>query len=122
MALVKAKEKLEESPVLMTEGIEAVNEIKSFLDKVKPDLTINRVPKPTLELFKKFAEEEFCSDYGFTLKFLLDFYFGRLVDGSRIAEAKADEALSQLAELKEQPKVRKIKTLDGKEHEVKRNE
>lgn len=35
-------------------------------------LSINRVPKKTLDDFKKLAFEEFANDYGMTLKYLLD--------------------------------------------------
>lgn len=106
-------------------GLEAVKETQEFLEKIKNtpcptcrrvhvDLPIKRVPKPTLELFKKIAKEECCDDYGFFLKFLLDFYVGRIVDGSAIAEAKAEEALSQIAELKKNKEEKSIYAVDGR--------
>ena len=35
-------------------------------------LSISRVPKRTKEEFLKFAEEEFCNDFGMTLKYVWD--------------------------------------------------
>ena len=113
----------------MSEGTEAVKETKEFVDKFKPDLIISDVPKETLRIFKEFANAEFSTvknergHYGFTLKFLLDFYFGRIIDGSRIAEAKANEALEQIAVLRtEKPEgqieKRIIRTVDGKEMKI----
>ena len=45
-------------------------EAKDKLEAVS--FTISRVPRRTFIIFKKLAQEEFCSDYGMTLKFLLD--------------------------------------------------
>lgn len=124
----------------MTEGIEAVKEVKKVIKRVREpckycgriyaDLVMARVSKNTKKRFIEFAsEEEFSSDYGNALKFLLDFYLGRIVDGSVIAEAKADEALSQITELKNkeggQQSPQPINLVNGKEikrTEVKRNE
>jgi len=38
----------------------------------KAVLRISRLPQKTLQKFIELAEAEFCSDYGMTLKFLLD--------------------------------------------------
>ena len=106
-------------------GIEAVKEAKKYFGK-KPDLIITDVPTKALNQFKKLADDEFkpekgSSHYGFTLKFLLDFYFGKIIDGASIAQELANEALEQIAELKsaegteekKDPKVKKM--LDGTE-------
>ncbi len=107
-------------------GSEAVKEAKKYLGK-KPDLVITDVPIKSLNQFTKLAHEEFkpqegSAHYGFTLKFLLDFYFGKIVDGATVAQSMAQEALEQIAELKgesaegteqKDPKVRKM--LDGSE-------
>ena len=71
------------------EGVEAVKEAKKYFGK-KPDLTITDVPTKSLNQFKKLANEEFkpnkgSAHYGFTLKFLLDFYFGKIIDGASVA-------------------------------------
>ncbi len=111
----------------MMEGKEAVKEAKKFVDKFKPDLTITDVPIKALNQFKKLADEEFkpkggSAHYGFTLKFLLDFYFGIVIDGASVAKAMATEALEQIAELKQgskEPEKKTIRTLDGKEKVIK---
>lgn len=116
----------------MKNGIEAVKATQKLIKKVREpcphcgrkfvDLGIARVPKPTLEVFKKLAFEENCNDYGFTLKFLLDFYMGRVIDGSAIAEAKAEEALSQCAQLaseKSKPEENTVTMCDGSKRRIK---
>jgi len=55
-----------------TEGNEAAEKMQGMLKRVKPDLTIYRVPEKSLQEFKDFAKEEFADDYGLLLKFLLD--------------------------------------------------
>jgi len=55
-------------------------------NRINYGLTINRIPKKDRDLFIKLANEEFASDYGMTLKFLLnevirkDYYDSRLDD------------------------------------------
>ena len=108
----------------MTEGTEAVKEAKKFVDKFKPDLTITDVPIKALTQFKELANEEFkakgsSAHYGFTLKYLLDFYFGFLGKGFERTEAKVNALDEELAELKgnlsEGNEQKTIKTVDGKE-------
>jgi hypothetical protein len=109
----------------MVEGTEAVKKAKEFLDKVKPALTINRIPKKTLEAFRELAKEEFCEDYGFTLKWLMDFYLGAIGKGHERAEALALQALEETAELKtlsEGKEKKTIKNVAGQEMKVKENE
>ena len=107
----------------MTEGIEAVKEAKEFISKIKPALTINRIPEKTLTAFKELSSEDFCEDYGMTLKFLLDFYFGAIGKGYERAEMKAELALEQISELRSQLEEKKsdktIKFLDGHEKVIK---
>lgn len=88
-----------------------IEEIKAFIDKNKKcpacnrpygGLLLSRTPKSIME-FKVWAKEEFCNDYGMALKWLWDFYTGILGKGHERAEAKADEALNQVAELSKQP-------------------
>ena len=48
-------------------------EIKKIIEKVKTKgLVINRVPKNTKMEFIDFADQEFESDYGMTLKYIWD--------------------------------------------------
>ena len=102
-------------------GKEAITEVKKFLDKVKPDLTINRIPKKTLEAFKELAKEEFCEDYGFTLKWLMDFYLGAIGKGFERAEAMAAEALTQINEMKSEGQEEKpVMNVAGQELKVKK--
>ena len=104
-------------------GVDAVKEIKKIVEKQKRCLTckrsyggllIGRTPKSIRE-FKSWAKEEFCDDYGMALKWIWDFYTGILGTGHERAEAKADEALNQVAELTKQPeKEERVKImLDG---------
>jgi hypothetical protein len=55
-----------------------MTEIEKLAGKVinnkQTSMSISRLPKQTREKFVKLAEEEFCNDYGMTLKFLFDNY------------------------------------------------
>ena len=94
------------------EGTEAVKEFKKVIDKVKrcescgrkiTDFVISRLPPKSRKRFIELANEDFVGDYGFTLKYLLDIHDGIIptsLEQTERAEAKADEALNQLAELK----------------------
>jgi len=87
---------------------EKVEKVKQFLKDHKPDLSISRVPAKTLEIFKQLAKEEFCSDYGMTLKYLVDY---------AIRDAKYQELSQRLLILEEKvltEKRKPIKTLTGK--------
>ena len=116
-------------------GIEAAKDAKKLFNKFKPDLTITDVPTQALNQFRKLAEEEFkpkggSAHYGFTLKHLLDFYFGKVTEHSLIAKTTADEAIERVskveddveqimsdgAEQEKNPKVKKM--LDGSERKV----
>ena len=73
-------------------------------NRINYGLTINRIPKKDRDLFIKLANEEFASDYGMTLKFLLnevirrDYYDSRLDDLEmriRQLEAKLDAPIDK---------------------------
>ena len=114
--------------VEVKEGIEAVKEAKKYFGK-KPDLLITDVPTKALNQFKKLANEEFkpkngSAHYGYTLKFLLDFYFGKIIDGASVAQEIASEALERVTVLEgllteesegqeKNPKIKKM--IDGTE-------
>lgn len=53
------------------EGIESIKK-KVFKHPNAVTLNIERVPKDTVEVFKKYANEEFVGDYGMALKKLVD--------------------------------------------------
>ena len=114
----------------MVEGLEAIEKAKKFLEKTNRcktcgrkhgDLTISRTPTKTKEEFLAWCKNELSNDFGMGLKWLWDFYTGILGKGSERAEAKADEALEQIAELKssEGKEKKTIKTLDGNEKVIK---
>ena len=87
-------------------GIEAAKEAKELFNKFRPDLTITDVPTKALRQFKELADEEFkakgsAAHYGFTLKFLVDFYNGQITEHSLVAKATADEAIERIEKLEE---------------------
>jgi len=70
------------------------NAVNAFTKRFKvPDLTVSRVPEPTLKAFKELANKEFSGDFGMLIKCLLDgyrrlqLYEGNGLDQERIAEA-----------------------------------
>ena len=67
-----------------------------------PDLVIQRVPGKTNKAFKQFAKEDFCGDYGMTLKFLMDFYTGVIQSGLEEVEAKVDFCMKELSKLQQE--------------------
>ncbi len=106
-------------------GVEAVAETKKFIEKNSkcPEcgraynvFSISRLPPKTREEFVNYCKEELCGDYGMGLKWLWDYYKGALGLGSEVAEAKADEALTQITEMKTNERKEEepdIKTVDG---------
>ncbi len=109
------------------QGVDAVKDVKSFIEKNSRCPTchrslnaywFNRIPLKTKQWFNKWTKEEFCDDRGMALKWLCDFYTGVLGKGSERAEAKADDALEQLNELKAvepQEEKKTIVLVNGKE-------
>lgn len=87
----------------------------------KPDLIISRIPSKTLELFKSLSEEDFCGDYGMTLKFLMDMYEGVIVKGNEHLEQEILILQSRVADLEKKTaepikqEQNKRKRLDGSE-------
>lgn len=51
-----------------------INEAKDAIESKQAMLAIHRVPQRTYDFFTSLAEEEFCDDYGMTLKYLCDGY------------------------------------------------
>jgi len=101
-------------------GLKKDKEVEEFFKKVeKAGLNISRIPSKAKKRFIELANEDFCGDYGMLVKYLLDIHDGIIptsLDQTERAEAKADEALTQLAELKhdsasEEKKV--IKNING---------
>lgn len=67
---------------------EKIDEIKKeiFRHPNATDLHIKRIPKDTVEIFKKFSNAEFVGDYGMTLKWMVDNF---LVGDARIEQITA---------------------------------
>ncbi len=80
-------------------------ELKEIAKKVfnnpNSGLSISRLPKKTKEVFINLAEEDFCNDYGMTLKFLLDYYTNN------------EEIIKRIDKLEQKEESKEIKTLDG---------
>lgn len=79
----------------------------------KSSLHIARIPEKTRKLFITIADEEFCSDYGMLLKFLLD----KVIAGdTKYLIERLDEQDKRIQELenKETKEENSIKTLNGK--------
>jgi hypothetical protein len=54
--------------------MDEIEKITKKVFKKKASLAISRLPPETRESFVKLAEQDFCDDYGMTLKFLYDHY------------------------------------------------
>jgi len=89
--------------------------MREQLLKQGPVLTMNRVPKETVETFKKIADDQFESDYGMCLKYILDRWIllEELIQSALFSNilARHEHRLSQL----EGEKKPVIKTLSGRE-------
>jgi hypothetical protein len=86
------------------EQTQAIEQLKEKVFR-KPDLTVTRIPYKTLERLRDFAAEEFASDYGMTIKFLLDFYDGFFPTGLDKIQLELEVIKGDIAELKKhQPK------------------
>ena len=97
---------------------EQINKKVKEIDETAPrDIHISRVPPKTFKRFKELAKEEFCYDYGMTLKHLLDFYDGLIGSGVEHLEAEISllwENVEALKATKDEEKEKGIKMLNGK--------
>lgn len=77
---------------------------------------MKRVPKDTIEIFKKLANEEFVGDYGFCFKAVLEGYLEYLTEDSRFAAILQviSEHEARLAELEGKSDPEAPKTVPGK--------
>lgn len=83
-------------------GTEGKNheEIKRMIQDKKCSLSINRIPKSTYDRFIAFAnEEDFCKDYGFALKYLLDFHEGMIQQGTEALWEEIEMLHKRVSEL-----------------------
>lgn len=80
-------------------------------------LYISRVPKKTRIEFIELAREDFEGDYGFCLKFLLDFHSGLLSDPNRMLMEQMGLMAQEIESLKsvpqEQQKKKVIRSVGG---------
>ncbi len=88
------------------------------------NLYISRIPKKTKISFQELASEEFEGDYGFCLKFLVDFHSGLLSNPNQVFAEQIERMtqemevmVAEIGSLKstkvEEPK-KAIKSLSGK--------
>ncbi len=97
----------------MDEFQKKVREIK---DKVNTrGLVINRVPKNTHEEFLKFAEEEFCDDFGMCLKHVWDNFKMWQIFFQNM-DMKLDVILERMSQMenKEESSEKSITTMSGR--------
>jgi len=76
------------------------------------ELAINLdLPLPTYEKLKLLAESEFNGNFDFTVKHLIDFYFGLCPLGHEAIENELGKIHDEIALLKQQDKQAKPKTI-----------
>lgn len=92
-------------------GESPANRLVKKLQENKTSLHIARVPKKTREIFIAIADEEFCSDYGFFLKFLIDKVISQ---DNKIVMEKLEEQDKRIQQLENNSKESDIKLLNGK--------
>ena len=86
--------------------------MEGIKEKISHGLTINRMPYKSYKSFCDLAREEFCSDYGMTLVYLLKFHDGIITLPDEKVVERFEDLQRQIDELKEQkveekPKVRR---------------
>ena len=95
-----------------------VRELKEELDRSRPDLVINKVPKEALKLFKDLSREEFHGDYGVALRSLIEYYandikYIALLERVEALENAIGELTDSLVTESKEDKVGTIRALDG---------
>ena len=98
--------------------------IEQIKEKVKTrSLYIARVPEKAKKVFMDLADNEFESDYGMTLKYLMDLYKGCFPTGHEVIEAEIETIKTRLEKLESQEKQgREINMVSGKTIKLKRRE
>jgi hypothetical protein len=106
----------------MSEEEERIKKVYEKTGRRVPDLVISRVPKQVLEGIRKLASEEYCDDYGMTLKFLWDSTYGALPQILSEYEARISALETKIAMLSNGNQVeietKQIMTNSGKVIEV----
>lgn len=107
---------------------------RELLERLKgnrqwPSLYVDRIPPKTKEAFQKLAMEEFCSDYGMTLKWLMDDIISQDMKAVLAKLEEHEQRISNLealakkmAESQEGKDHIDVKMLDGKTIRVVKND
>lgn len=104
-----------------------MEEKKEQLEKLKrriveTSLGISRIDKKTKFEFTQLADSEFCSDYGMTLKSLMELYRqNSLLDLLSAKILELEDRISKV-ENEDKPKKEFIKTLGGKKIKIEKEE
>jgi len=118
----------------MTEKNETIGDMphaQKIMAKIKGNkcgLNISRIPPKTKDDFIALADKEFCSDYGFTLKFLMDDLIDPdiriLVDEIGVLKSKVAEleANSSVKNVEPETTDNTIKMCDGSKRNRRGNE
>ena len=80
--------------------MEGLGVIRDRLTKNGPSLHIDRLPLKTRDTFVGLAKTDHCDDYGFTVKFLLDFYLGYFTQGNDELKQQVISLSQEVANLK----------------------
>lgn len=99
----------------MADTNEKFEEIKKKVGQ--SGLYINRVPKKTRAQFVELAKEDFEGDYGFALKFLLDFHSGLLSNPNQMLMDQMELMTQEIESLKSTPEEKEkkaIRSVSGK--------
>ena len=90
--------------------------VNDYMKKVKrTSIFIQRIPEDVKTEFMELAKNEFEFDYGFTLKWLIDFRKGLLTSPNEEINAKIELLADELNKLKEEIKSIKEKPKEEKE-------
>jgi len=94
---------------------EKIKELQDLVSKLKKQreqgLIISRIPPKTKEAFLQLATDEFCGDYGMTLKWLMD----DLISGD------LKEVIAKITEMDNRLRVMEAKQVAGESQEEKKN-
>jgi len=95
------------------------------LQENRKSLHIARIPDKTKEAFIALAEEEFCGDYGMTLKWLLDDIPSQDIRMILVQIGDHEERIQALESVeqksKEEPDENVVKMLDGTKKVIRRS-
>jgi len=106
----------------MTDEKNGMAKVQGIVRKLKENqdaIFIGRVPPQTKELFERLAHDEFCDDFGFALKWLIERAFDNDVRDARIddLQEQIESIKDVLSQQSEQPTVKKM--VDGTTRKVK---